>query len=80
MSPACSLNYFTNPSLIPGNDEEEILFKSPPDPLHVFLGSGNKIFDSMRKAMIEDIQNDIFHPDIYDWAQKKAIVGLKYRG
>ena len=57
----------------------EILDRSPPGQLHAFLGAGNKLFDSMRKKMIEDIDNK-YHPDIYVWAEKQSIVGLKYRG
>ena len=67
-------------SLILGEDHELLLFKCPPGELHLYLGTGNKLFDSLYKAMIEDIANGQFHPSVYEWAFKKSIVGLKYRG
>ena len=63
--------------LIQGNGY--VLFKVLLDELHIILGVGNKIFDDLYKAMIEDINNK-FHPSVYKWAYDESIVGLKYRG
>ena len=59
---------------------EKSLFKILIDELHVFLGVGNHIFDSMYEKMINDMKNDIFHGSVYHWAEKKNICGAKYNG
>ena len=43
--------------LIALKDHEEVLDKSPPGQLHIYLGSMNKKFDEMHKRIIEDIKN-----------------------
>ena len=60
--------------------DQKILFKVLIDELHVFLGIGNKTFDSMYAAMVHDIDNDIFHASVYVWAEEESICGQKYRG
>ena len=55
-----------------------ILEKGPPGQLHVYLGTGNKIIDSIHKAIVED-QNQ-HHDTIYMWMHRKGIVGTNYRG
>ena len=68
-------------SLITGDfPQQKILFKILIDELHVFLGVGNHIFDSMYEKMINDMKNDIFHGSVYHWAEKKNICGAKYNG
>ena len=68
-------------SLIKGDfPQQKILFKVLIDELHVFLGVGNHIFDSMYEKMMNDMKEDIFHASVYDWAEKKSICGTKYRG
>ena len=68
-------------SLIEGDfEDQKLLFKILIDELHIFLGIGNKTFDSLYIAMVKDIDNDIFHASVYVWANKESIVGLNYRG
>ena len=68
-------------SLMGGNYEDQwILWKCPPDELHLFLGTGNKLFDSIHKCMIEDIETSFHQENVYVWAHKLGIVGQKYRG
>ena len=68
-------------SLIKGDFPHQfILFKVLIDELHVFLGVGNHIFDSLYEKMINDMENDIFHASVYNWAETKNICGTKYRG
>ena len=68
-------------SLIKGDfPQQKILFKVLIDELHVFLGVGNHIFDSMYEKMMNDMKEDIFHASVYHWAEKKSICGTKYRG
>ena len=43
--------------LVALKDHEEVLDKSPPGQLHIYLGSMNKKFDEMHKRIIEDIKN-----------------------
>ena len=59
----CQYNRFQNlKHLLLSSHLKGILNRSPPGQLHAMLGAGNKIFDSMRKKMIEDIDNK-YHPD-----------------
>ena len=44
-------------NLVAGLDHERVIDRSPVGQLHVRLGAGNKTFDEMYKAMIEDIDN-----------------------
>ena len=69
----------TNRSLIKGDyPNQKILFKVLIDELHVYLGVGNHIFDSLFKIMNEDNPNLL--ETVYDWAYKQHICGLKYHG
>ena len=43
--------------LVALKDHEEVLDKSPPGQLHIYLGCMNKKFDEMHKRIIEDIKN-----------------------
>ena len=80
---ALAMNAFnvTNESLIVGDYIEQwILWKCPPDELHLFLGIGNHILTKLHKCLMEDIDNGFVHKGVHVWLQDNNIVGLKYRG
>ena len=71
----------TNESLIVGDYLEQwILWKCPPDELHLFLGIGNTLLKHLHKKLMEDIDNGFVHKGVHQWLQDNNIVGLKYRG
>ena len=71
----------TNESLIVGDYIEQwILWKCPPDELHLFLGIGNHILTKLHKCLMMDIDNGFVHKGVHVWLQDNNIVGLKYRG
>ena len=82
MKQARNCKSVVNENLIEGEDDEEIIEKSPPDELHVVLGVLNKTFDSLEAAVIEDNHGDNLNASVYDWARlpEQCLVGLKYHG
>ena len=82
MKQAMNFKSVVNENLIEGEDDEELIERSPPDELHVVLGVMNKTFDSLEAAVIEDNYGDNLNPRVYDWARlpEQSLVGLNYRG
>ena len=62
-----------NLPLIHGEDDQLVLDVVDLSELHLFLGVTNKLFDSLYKIMIEDVDNK-WHRSVYDWAHDKHIV------
>ena len=68
-----------NLPLIHGPDDQQVMEKAKPDGLHIGLGVGNKVVDSLEAAINEDFEDNL-HESVYQWMQSHSIVGLAYRG
>ena len=82
MKLAMNFKSVVNENLIEGEDDEELIERSPPDELHVVLGVMNKTFDSLEAAVVEDNNGDNLNGSVYDWARlpEQSLVGQSYRG
>ena len=66
--------------LIYGEDDQLVLDLVDLSELHLYIGVTNKLWHSLFKAMVNDIEQGHFHKSVHDWAYDMSIVPCKYRG